>query len=84
MFHWDRMYKHEENIERDITERVEEYVCEFFDVETIFDLTDSDIDQIESFVNNDLNEYSVMQVGFKNIINDWELNLDEEDEWDDL
>ena len=83
MFHWDRMYKHEENIERDITERVEEYVCEFFDVETIFDLTDSDIDQIESFVNNDLNEYSVMQVGFKNIINDWELNLDEEDEWDD-
>ena len=47
MFHWDRMYKHEENIERDITERVEEYVCEFFDVETIFDLTDSDIDQIE-------------------------------------
>ena len=84
MFHWDRMYKHEENIERDITERVEEYVCEFFDVETIFDLTDSDIDQLESFVNNDLNEYSVMQVGFKNIINDWELNLDEEDEWDDL
>jgi hypothetical protein len=83
MFHWDRMYKHEENIERDITERVEEYVCEFFDVETIFDLTDSDIDQLESFVNNDLNEYSVMQVGFKNIINDWELNLDEEDEWDD-
>jgi len=84
MFHWDRMYKHEENIERDITERVEEYVCEFFDVETIFDLTDSDIDQLENFVNNDLNEYSVMQVGFKNIINDWELNLDEEDEWDDL
>ena len=83
MFHWDRMYKHEENIERDITERVEEYVCEFFDVETIFDLTDSDIDQLENFVNNDLNEYSVMQVGFKNIINDWESSLDEEDEWDD-
>lgn len=83
MFHWDRMYKHEENIERDITERVEEYVCEFFNVETIFDLTDSDIDQLESFVNNDLNEYSVMQVGFKNIMHDWEAGLDEEYEWDD-
>ena len=83
MFHWDRMYKHEENIERDITERVEEYVCEFYNVETIFDLTENNIDDLESFANNDLNEYSVMQVGFRNIINNWESSLDEEDEWDD-
>lgn len=83
MFHWDRMYKHEENIERDITERVEEYVCEFYNVETIFDLTENNIDDLESFANNDLNEYSVMQVGFRNIINSWESSLDEEDEWDD-
>lgn len=83
MFHWDRMYKHEENIERDITERVEEYVCEFYNVETIFDLTENNIDDLESFANNDLNEYSVMQVGFRNIINNWESSLNEEDEWDD-
>ena len=54
MFHWDKMYKHEENIERDIIERVMEYVCEFYTVEDIFDLSEDQIIDIENFCNNDL------------------------------
>ena len=84
MFHWDKMYKHEENIERDVTERVEEYVKEFYNVDSIFDLTDDQINELDNFRNNDISEYSVMQIGFSNLINDWENEeYDDEEEWDD-
>ena len=84
MFHWDKMYKHEENIERDITERVEEYVKEFYNVDSIYDLTDDQINELDNFRNNDISEYSVMQIGFSNVINDWENEeYDDEEEWED-
>ena len=69
MFNWDRIYKWEENYERDITDDVIEYVCEFFEVESIFDLTEEQITEIDNFRNNDISEYSVMQVGFNNLMN---------------
>jgi len=69
MFNWDRIHKWEENYERDITDDVIEYVCEFFEVESIFDLTEEQITEIDNFRNNDISEYSVMQVGFNNLMN---------------
>ena len=83
MFHWDKIYKHEENIERDVTERVENYVKEFYKVEDIFDLTEEQINDIENFRNNDLSEYSIMQIGFTNLINDWENEEYDDEEWED-
>ena len=68
-FNWDRIYKWEENHERDITDDVIDYVCEFFGVTEIWDLTEDQINEIDNFRNNDLNEYSVMQVGFSNLLN---------------
>jgi len=80
-FEWDRIHKHEENIEREVTERVEEFVLQYYDVEYIEDLTEEQINDIDNFRNNDLNEYSVMQIGFSNLINAWE-DADYEDNYD--
>lgn len=68
-FEWNRIHKWEENYERDITDDVIEHVCEYYEVEDIFDLTEDQINDIENFRNNDLNEYSVMQIGFSNLLN---------------
>ena len=75
-FEWNRMYKWEENHERNITEDVEEYICEYYDVESIEDLTKEQIDEIEVF-RSELNEYNIMQIGFSNVINNWEHAQDE-------
>ena len=81
-FEWDRIHKHEENIEREVTELVEEFVLQYYDAEYIEDLTEEQINDIDNFRNNDLNEYSVMQIGFSNVINAWE-DADYEDNYDD-
>jgi hypothetical protein len=75
-FEWNRMYKWEENHERNITEDVEEYICEYYGVESIEDLTKEQINEIEGF-RGELNEYSIMQIGFSNVINNWEHAQDE-------
>lgn len=79
MFHWDRIHKHEEQVENDIYDRVQEYVLEFFEVDCIEDLTQSQIDELESFRNNDLAEYSVMQSGFADVIQQWENDQEYDD-----
>ena len=82
MFEWDRIHKWEENHERSIIEDVEEYVCEYYGVEEIWDLTEDQVIDLENFRNNDLNEYSVMQVGFNDILNrldDRDFYMDEDD-----
>ena len=79
MFNWNRIHKWEENYERDITDDVIEYVCEFFSVEDIFDLTQDQINEIDNFRNNNISEYSVMQIGFSNLLN----QLDDPEFYDD-
>lgn len=79
MFEWGRIHKWEENHERSIIEDVEEYVCEYYEVDDIFDLTEDQVNDLENFRNNDLNEYSVMQVGFNDILN----RLDDPEFYDD-
>ena len=86
-FDWDRIHKWEENHERSIIDDVEEYICEYYDVEEIWDLSEEQVNDIQNFCNNDLNEYSVMQVGFRDILNrldDRDFYMDEEDPelWD--
>ena len=71
-FNWPRMHKWEENIEREVTDAVYEYVCEFYGVDEITELTEEQIGELESFRDLDLNEYSPFQWGFSNLINHWE------------
>ena len=70
-FDWPRIHKWEENLEREITDSVWEYVCEFYGVEEISELTLEQIQEVEAF-RDELNEYSPMQWGFSNVINHWE------------
>ena len=71
-FEWSKIYKSEEWFEQQATEWVFDYVCEFYDVEDIEDLTEEQIEEIVQYRENDLNEYSPMQMGFSNIITQWE------------
>ena len=66
-----RVHKWEENIEREVTDELYSYVCEWFGVEEIGELTDDQIQEVEAY-RDDLNEYSPLQIGFSNIINHWE------------
>jgi len=70
-FEWNRIYKWEENHERNITEDVFEYVLEYYGAEEIEELTQEQIDEISAY-RDELNEYSIMQIGFSNLINQWE------------
>lgn len=65
------MYKWEENHERRIDEDIEEYVCEYYGVTEVFDLTSEQIREIEKFV-EEMNEYSVMHSGFHRLLHNWE------------
>jgi len=66
-FEWDRIYKTEENYESDITDRVYEVVCEYYGIDEVDELTPEQLDEVAAF-RDELNEYSVMQVGFSNLI----------------
>jgi predicted AlkP superfamily pyrophosphatase or phosphodiesterase len=76
-FEWRKIYKAEEWFEQQATEWVFDYVCEFYDVEDIEDLTEEQIDEVVQYRENDLSDYSPMQMGFSNIINQWEDAQDE-------
>ena len=72
-FEWDRIYKWEENVEREVTDSVYKYVCEYYDVEEIHELNEEQVLEIQDFFRNRLNEYSVMQIGFSNLLNSVEV-----------
>jgi len=71
-FEWGRIYKWEENYERDITEDVRTQVCEHYGVGEITELTEEQMNEVQAF-RDELNEYSVMQWGFSNIYSEWEM-----------
>ena len=77
-FDWNRIHKHEEQVENDIFDRVSEQICSFYNVEDVADLTIEQMDEVRSFVDNDLSEFSIMQRGFTDVFNYWEDN-----QWDD-
>jgi len=70
-FEWHKIGKYEENYERDITDNVYDYVRDYYDVDEIDDLTEEQMDEVKTF-RDEYNDYSVMQIGFSNLINDWE------------
>lgn len=67
-FEWYKIYKHEDNIEADVTERVYNYVCEYYGLENVEELTEEQIEEVRAFA-DELNEYSPMMIGFNNLFN---------------
>ena len=79
-FEWNKINKYEDNYEREITDNVYDYVRDYFDVDEIDDITEEQMDQVKTF-RDEYNEYSVMQIGFSNMINDWEdIQLEKEND----
>lgn len=76
-FEWNRMHKWEENVERDITESVEEYICEYYSIDSIEEMTLEQFKEINAFY-NEMHEFSVMRLGFHNVFNNWENYREEE------
>jgi hypothetical protein len=70
-FEWNRIHKHEDNVEQDVNQRVYDYVLEYYAVESIEDLNGDQIAEIEQF-REEYNEYSVMQIGFSNLLSEYE------------
>lgn len=71
-FEWNRIHKSEEYLERIINELVFEQVTEHYAVDSIDELTRDQIDELEHFRNDVLNEYSPLQIGFSDVIQMWE------------
>jgi len=76
-FEWDRMHKWEDNHERAIIEDVEQYICEHYSISCIEEMTPEQYKEIEAFY-EEMNEFSVMRVGFNEVFNNW-LNYREEE-----
>ena len=72
-FEWNKMYKVEERIDSEIGDAVHNFVCEYYDVDEITDLTKNQIDEIDEF-RDGLDEYSFMHIGFLNLIDHWDDN----------
>lgn len=66
-FEWNKMHKWEENIERDITESVYEYVCEYYGIDDVGDLTEEQYREIEAYAEE--YNFSIMRIGFSNLLN---------------
>jgi hypothetical protein len=71
-FEWNRMHKWEDRIESEITDSVFDYVFEYYGVSELGELTEENIHELEEFRNVVLNEYSPFQIGFSNLISQWE------------
>ena len=71
-YDWPRIHKVEDNFYMEIADVVCEHVLTHYGVEEIEDLTQEQIDEIDTYRSCQLGEYSVMQVGYSNLINMWE------------
>lgn len=77
-FEWPRIHKWEDNIESQVTDSVFDYVFEYYGVTEVSELTEEQIKEVEDF-RDEFNEYSPMQWGFSNLINQWESEKWEEE-----
>ena len=73
-FEWHKIHKFEDSFEREIKESVTEYVLEYYEVESIEDLTQENVAEITEYIEA-MNPYSIMRIGFTELLNDLE-NLD--------
>ncbi len=73
-FDWARMYKDEEYIEREAYSCVETAICNHYDIEDIAELTEEQWVDIHAWQEENVGEYSPMNMGFSDVYNVWEMN----------
>lgn len=67
-----RFHKNEEYYESQICDQVWDHIMTHFGVDEIVEITREQMDEVEEFRDNQLGEYSVLQVGYSNFISAWE------------
>lgn len=72
-----RLAKYEEWIERQIVETAEEIVCDFYSVDSVYELSEKQIKEVSSY-REAMNEYSPLFFGFGEIIYTWQTENDME------
>ena len=73
-FDWARMYKDEEHIEREAYSCVEHAICNHYDIEDITELTAEQWVDIHAWQEENVSEYSLMNMAFSDVYNVWEMN----------
>ena len=73
-FDWPRMHKDEEHIEREAYSCVEHAICNHYDIEDITELTAEQWVEIHAWQEENVSEYSPMNMGFSDVYNVWEMN----------
>lgn len=76
MFDWNRVHKSEEYLDNIISETVFDFVCNFYNVVDILELTRQQIEEVEFYRINKLSEYSPLQRGFSDLLNRWDSEFE--------
>jgi len=82
-FEWYKLHKLDEWIEREVTEAVEERICEYFEIDETNEMTQEQYEAVFEFREEEVPEYSAIQMGFSNVLNAWEnyqYELEQENE----
>ena len=72
-FDWPRMHKDEEHIEREAYSCVEHAICQHYDIEDITELTEAQWEEIHAWQEENVGEYSQMNIGFSDVYAYWEM-----------
>ena len=72
-FDWPRMHKDEEYIERQAYDSVETAILNHYNIEDIAELTKEQWVDIHAWQEENVSEYSPMNLGFSDLYNYWEM-----------
>ena len=79
-FDWARMYKDEEYLEREAYTCVETALCNHYDVEDVADITEAQWEDIHAWQEENVGEYSPMNMGFSDVYSYWEMERENREE----
>ena len=79
-FDWARMYKDEGYLEREAYSCVETALCNHYDVEDVADITEAQWEDIHAWQEENVGEYSPMNIGFSDVYSYWEMEQENREE----
>ena len=77
-----KTHKVEDWVSNQMYEAVFDHITEWFGVEELIEITQEQMDEIVDFRENRLNEYSPLQMGYTDVIGQWENETWERDHSD--
>jgi len=72
-FEWYRTHKILDWLEREMIECVESHVLDFYEVDSVEELSEEQMDEIMRWREEELDEYHPLQMGFSSLYSWWEM-----------